>query len=406
MTDPRDSIEETETGYLVSIPIAEGFIKMAFEGVEQPKSHEIQCDLTTWQEAANLTPEPFSARLNVLSLNNREAYRRQLDDAFGKGNWTTLLNRTCGMVRAAWQSRDPSCKLEEAPESMQLKALLEPWLVSGPSVLFGQGGSAKTYLALSIALAMAAGEPFLGVMPESAVHVLYVDYEADAGTLKGRLQELKNGRGINGSDVPIHYWPARGQSLADMVLALKRKVRQSRIELVIVDSAGLAAGGEPEKADTAIRYFNALATLEVPSLTIAHETKLSDGKFPFGSIYWNTSARCTWNVKLLQEESGNVSRIGLFNRKSNNSRLSSPVGLRMEWGTLGTTIELESLDREWTNELSVRKRIQLAMYDGAKTLKELNDITGVKQDTLARTLTRYRNSNFIPVGDKKWGLLA
>lgn len=330
MSDPRDEIQETETGYLISVPVTDGTVRLAFEQVEQPKSHTLEADLTVWQESANLPPDPFSARLNIMSLSNRETYRRQLDDAFGKGGWTTILNRACGMVRHAWETRDPSCVLQDAPESMALPVLLPPFAVAGPSILFGDGGSGKTYFALAIAICVATGAPFMGE-DSRVMRTLYVDYEADAATLKGRAGELATGMGLNGDRIPLDYWPAQGVSVMDLVPSLRRKVQRDNIGLLIVDSAGLAAGGEPERAETAIRYFNALAALRVPSVTIAHQTKAGDDKYPFGSIFWHNSARCTWNVKLLQEETGNVSRLGLFNRKSNNSRLAPPIGALMRW---------------------------------------------------------------------------
>src|SRR3972149_767088 len=155
--------------------------------------------------------------------------------------------------------------------------------------------------------------------------------------------------------------------------AMLKRIRQYGIGLVIVDSIGLAVAGAPEKSEIAIPYMDALARLGVPTLSIAHVTKAEEDKFPFGSIYFHNSARNTWNVKRGQEQDEEANHMGLFHRKSNDDRKSSPWGLRITFEDGGNIIRFnrEELVEEFSEELSVSQRIRRASRGRTKPTREL-----------------------------------
>ena len=63
--------------------------------------------------------------------------------------------------------------------------------------------------------------------------------------------------------------------------------------------------------------------------TIAHCTKDSDNKKPFGSVFWHNMPRATWNFQRVQDAGEDLIHVGMFNRKSNDARLARPIGLRI-----------------------------------------------------------------------------
>src|SRR5688572_23072859 len=114
---------------------------------------------------------------------------------------------------------------------------------------------------------------------------------------RSRLSELF------GADLPLFHYLRCERPLRDEIDAIVRFVTANRIQYVIVDSVGFAAGANPESSETAIAYASAVRRLGagVGSLHLAHVTKLSedapDPKYPFGSIFWHNFARMTWYVK-------------------------------------------------------------------------------------------------------------
>lgn len=389
-----NEIEETASGYLVSLPIADGAIRLAFEQIEQAKSHQIEVDLTVWQEIAGTLTEPFSARLNILSLSARDTYRRGLDEQFGKGvrgEWTKIMNRACSMVKAAWQNRDFGQSFEEIEDPGPLSYVAKPWVLEGlPTILFGAGGSGKTTIALAVARSVARGEWLLGSHCRES-NVLYVDYEATGPTLKRRLLAM--------GEIPstLDYWPAKGIPLSDQVKALERKVQRDRIGFMVVDSAAFACGGDALKQEVATAYFNALARLGIASLTVAHVTKADEDQYPFGSVFWHNGARMTWNVKASQGD--DALHIGLFNRKANEERLLPPRGVRISFN--GTThLSHEEMFEDFEGHLGLPKRIHRLLQRRAMSTAQVSQELGAKEDTVGRTIRRMVQTGEVTEADR------
>lgn len=361
-----NEIEETASGYLVSLPVADGMIRIAFEQMEQSKSHDVQADVTIWREVPGVSTEAFSARLNILSLSGREMYRRNVDDAFGKAKWTSAINLACGMVKSAWQNKPRSIAIDDAPEKSYDTYRVDPFCVSkGPTVWFGDGGAGKTTVALALSRQLG--------------RVLYLDYEWDASEVRDRLHAMGGSNGLR-------YMSGGGVPLADQLPAVKREIAEHGIEYLIVDSAALACGGEPEKAEMAIRYFNALKALSAPSLTIAHVTKSGEDQRPFGSAFWHYAPRLTWNVKGNDETEGEL-RIGFFCRKSNVSRRPKPFGMLVEFGErIG--VEQRDLWPEFSDAQPTKVRIRELLLRGKLQRKQIAEELGISDEATRKALQR------------------
>ena len=239
--------------------------------------------------------------------------------------------------------------------------------------------------------------------------MLFLDYESTAQRIKGRLLRVLAGMGMDWNDLPFIYWPGRGRPLPEIVPALRRKILDLRPRLIIIDSAALAAGGEPEKAEIAIRYFNALSALETPSHTLGHVTKGDEDEFPFGSIFWSNSARLTWNTKIEHEDGRNVAHIGLFNRKSNEERLTAPFGVRAEFDANSVRFSREELKAGTKDRLAMPGRIRDTLRERAKSVKELAAELDVTDNAVRTYLSRISDALRVGTADDKsglWGLKA
>lgn len=383
MKEPK--IETTGAGeYTVKLPVTDGFVTFLFEEIEQRRSHEIEANIAVWEEVQGRPIEPYVGRLNILSPSAKETIRRGLDEQFGKGGWTALLNRATSMLKTTWQEQERSVSLADVTPVAAAPILFPPFFVRGSTILYGPGESGKTMWAVAMARARTVPEGVASYEWTEVGPTLYVDYEADEDTLAQRAEML------GGRPRELRYWRAGGIPFHEMLPGLKREIRQWGISYLIVDSAALACGGEPQNPEASLRYFNALGVLGLPSLTIAHVTKdQKNMDHPFGSIFWSTSARSTVLCELhLDGQDETVSHIGLFHKKSNNVRRAAPMGLRLTIN--GTaTFEQESLPEEFDERLSAASRIRKYLLGTGKAKKvDISEATGLKPNTVKVTLQR------------------
>jgi len=349
----------------------------------------------------------FCAKTNFLSLTSRETFVRHVEKILGKEiDWHGIITNVFTELKEYIENEDRSIALEDIEEQKGVEYLIDPFIVEGgPNIFFGKGGTSKTYLSLKIALSLMDVEDFLGVVPARSIPILFVDYEASAGTINRRIHSLTN------KEIPkglFRYFAAGGVPIADNIMGIKRAVKRYGIELIIIDSAALACGGRPEDAQTAVSFFNALASIGVTSLTIAHETKAETGNYPFGSVFFWNSPRNIWNVKGVQEQDDRVLEVGLFHRKANDGGLKSPVGVRVWFDPSGKVeIKKSGLPDEWNKEYTIKQRIWRALRDNPRSIAELREeFEDIKEDTLKRTLTRMKGSGKLDNIGGVWMLLS
>ena len=182
---------------------------------------------------------------------------------------------------------------------------------------------------------------------------------------------------------------------------------REHIGLVVVDSVGLACGGEPEKAESIIRYFAALRSLRIASLSVDHVAKNGDGSTPFGSVYKINLARNVWEVRASRPDDDEKLNIGLYHRKVNQGKLRTAIGVEVLFyeGTVSTNSIDVKTDTELVKALTLRVRIEQSLKTGGLSVPELAGLLEVKQDLVRNTLNRNRKS-FVKIGDNKWGLLS
>ena len=381
--------------FRVSLPVDGGWIRWDFDRISRGRGR-LEAELSVAVELPGHASEPYTANVNLLSVSGRDALRRQLESVLGDdAPWAALINTAFAKLRGAYFGSDPSRDLATVePPKLDARYRIEVRLPDGQAVVdFGHGSTGKTYVSLAEALSVATGEPLLGLSVIPA-RVLYIDYETTEAMLRFRCDRLLAGFGLSWQSGLIDYWPAKGRPFPDIAEAVREKVRRDHIGLVIIDSAAAACGGEPEKADIALSYFNALATLGVTTRTIAHCTKDSDNMKPFGSAFWHNAPRATWNFQRVQDEGEDVIHVGLFNRKTNDSRRHKPIGLCITFdGETGpVTFKREDVASvpELASRLPLKQRILAALRAGPATVAELTELLGpgAKEDSVGRIIRR------------------
>jgi hypothetical protein len=283
-------------------------------------------------------------------------------------------------------------------------------LENQPTIIFGEGGLGKSLIGLAVMLSLDHDFPLLpGTTTNPGHHGLYIDFEDQPEEQGIRARQLV-ASAIANDDIPHHYIKCEGP-LHEQAPNIKRHMVEKGVTFAILDSAGYACGGEgPEKAESAINYFRALRSLNVPSITIAHNTKDQKRHLPFGSVFWHNSARATWELMKQDSVGDNQIQLGLFNRKANSSKLSKPWAFELVFHP-DESIEINNADIQKMPDLakttSAVEQLIGFLREGAMTVQELAAETGIKDNTVRVTLTRHPQifaKAGTNLGAAKWGL--
>lgn len=420
---------EGEACFQVNIPMGDGSILLEALNMVH-KSHRLDCDLAVRMTVPGANHETFMSRTNLLSLSGRDTYRRSLDQMFGKEwDWTRRLNTATDLLRQAYLLADPAEWLDEVnPSPRQSRFRLAPFLPNRqPSIIFGDGEAGKTFTAYVCAVCLANGMAFLDHDPPDnrGTTVMVIDYETDRETAKRRILRLLKGFELEWPAKRLLYWPGRGISLAAQAEALKRKVKEWDVGLVIVDSAA-AACGEPREESAVLAYFNALASLGTTSLTIAHVTKgqHSDKFRPFGSTFWHNMARSTWFAARGSTRDPETVQVGLVNRKMSDGARAKSVSLTMEFDDsdplggiklgVGDADEVAELRNERPPPMRVMallRTMRMAAQRGSGlslerqlTLEEISDQCDLKPELCARVLAGLKSKGHAVDDKGNWSL--
>lgn len=311
-------------------------------------------------------------------------------------DWASLLEEFVQRVLRAEREGAPGvylhtlAKQDRDNETVEVNGLVLPRHY--PSIVFGDGGSAKSYLALY------AG----GMLADNGIRVALFDWEMAGEDHRDRLERLF------GNSMPKILYVRCERPLVDEVDRLRRVVEQKGIEYSIFDSVAYACKGRPEDAEVAGEYFRAVRQIGGGSLHIAHVNKseTADQK-PFGSIFWHNSARSTWYAQRAEETpDGSIIRLGLFNRKNNLGPLRQPIGFTVTFTDEQTTFRRSDVadNAELAGRLSVRQRMAALLRRGSMTAEEIAEEIEADVDTVKRTARRYKGQ-FTVIEGGRFGLL-
>jgi len=342
------------------------------------------------------------ADLNVSSARARTERARILAERANTTDvdWTGLLEDLCQSVIAAERAGQPASMLRDLArpdpgEDIEVDGIR--LLRRLPMMVFGDGGDAKSLIALYLATRLAA----------SGLRVLFADWEFAGEDHRDRLERLC------GPEMPELWYVRCERPTSPEADRLRRIVAAEHIDYLIADSVAFACDGPPEAAEVAAGYFRGLRRIGVGSLNVAHVRQENGDQKPFGSTFWHNGARSTWFVKRSSETAANdVVEVGLFNRKANTGPLARSTGWRIEFGedriTFGRIDVANVVDL--AARLSTRQRMVHVLRGGSQTMAAIAAELDVPIDTIVKTTRRGEGKVFVravgPDGIYRVGLLA
>lgn len=409
--------------YTIGIPFDSkgeggGCATFTFSEIERLRKTEenvyLKIDIRTDVGAKKKDPEDhvFSARVNLASMSAREGIIRAVNRMTKtKTDFDTIFSRAIEILNSQLDQIQAGEWIEECSDE-SVAPLFTPFIAKdSATVLFGKGGSGKTFIALRIALSISTGKPFIGYKPSEKCKILFVDYENNGGVTKDRIYKLCGDPSFNPSLEDIHgsikYLSSGGVPLQDLSNTIKAIISENGIGLVIIDSVALACGGEPEKADTAMRYFNTIASWKVATLSIAHETKSENHAYPFGSVFFWNCPRSIWNVQAEQGADENSIEVALIHRKSNDAKLrTTPIPLKIKFEESAVSMVSGDIDT-WESELSTSERIIKFLKTGGRQRYEIEEELSDRTKNAVRcSLKKLRNSGKIILVGGQNGMYA
>jgi hypothetical protein len=294
------------------------------------------------------------------------------------------------------------------PRRYLLKDLV---LAAYVTLLYGDGGVAKSLLALALAVAVAGGSgKWLGRGVESCP-VLYVDFELDAEEQARRVHQLCRGQELDTPPENLLYMSALGHAAGEAFASALEACIEHSVGLMVVDSLGPALQGDAEAARDVIGFFQKsiepLRAEGIAILIIDHQSRLQAGqsyqsKGAFGSVFKTNLARSVIQAQATERGEGTLT-VRLRQKKHNFGPLAEPFGVKLSFTEEVVSLEAVELDASELAEeatLNATDRVKLALENGPAYPWDIAEHTGLAVKTVKNVLTGLRKQEVVePTGE-------
>lgn len=357
---------------------------------------EMRVKLNTAEEFTDLLRE----RITITGGTSKAGFAKRLTDkpqlAETMAPFKEITETICNVAIDSYRAGDPFLTLAELKPPVSPGFLVDKLLpLQQATVLYGDGESGKSITALFTAIAVATGHALPHMKPiREPGSVLILDWETTWENQLVRLQKM-----CRGLDIPVPpniRYRRMSRSLPDELRPVKQEIDRLGVSLVIYDSMGMACGGEPEKADTAIRFFTTLRSLgSVTSLVIHHvswaEAEKEGIPRSYGSIFIRNQARSMWAVRRAGIAGQAYADVGYWHTKANDNIHFEAFGLHYEFGEEIITMSSVNLDN--VPSLAVHaplgERIRgILGRDGEATVKEIAEELERAETTIRGSLSK------------------
>ena len=364
------------------------------------------------KEAYSLVPTQF----NFSTETTRSKFAKQLSEKLDlKIEWHEVFDYLSQKIQELARGGEPVIELVTGEDIKPPEYLLYPLIIKNyPNVIFGDPSAAKSTIAVILAQIVMLpwhDNPLGLVAPKQRVKVLYLDWEADAETIQWQTTMLQ--RGIEGAEILSLHYRHCAQPLASDLDELTWHIGATKANMIIIDSQGLAAGGELKETQPALHFYAGLRALKVTSLILAHNSKDKETKTRsiYGNQFFTAQARNIWEVRKSQEIDSKEMDMALFHRKPPPfAGVHKPIGFKIVFDDEAAKLDIRPSDPrtvgEFLDQMSLKTRIIEELKAGAMSNKELADILDVSPNQVKARCNdlKYKNQ-VVKVGDK-WGLAS
>jgi len=328
-------------------------------------------------------------------------------------DWSEIVDQLCFGVQERARKGEAVIELSTLGDIKPPEYILYPLIVKNyPNVIFGDPSSSKSTIAVILSQVVMLpwhDNPMGLVAPRKPVRVLYLDWETDADTIQWQTTMLQ--RSIEEAEILFLNYRQCSQPLANDTEQIKLHIRDTKSDLIIIDSLGLATGGELKETQPALGFYAALRSLKTTSLILAHNSKDRESKTRsiYGNQFFSAQSRNIWEVRKNQDADSSELDIALFHRKPPPfSGLHKPLGFKIVFDNKDGIMNIHQSDPkdvgEFIEQMGWKERIKDALKDGPMTNKELCKELSTNSANIAVNLTRLSKASIVSKQDDKWVL--
>jgi hypothetical protein len=274
------------------------------------------------------------------------------------------------------------------------------------TTIFGDGGSAKSVLALSLGTAVAGGSGMWMGREVQNYPVLYCDFELDADEQRRRAYQVARGIYLDKPPHDLLYVSGLGQPASEVLMGCLDVCVREGVGMLIVDLLGIALEGDAGDARDVIRfhhdYLDPFRAASITLLVIDHQGKTQAGeryqsRRTFGSVYKENLARSVLQVEPGDRGKGLLT-VKLRQTKHNFGPKAEPFGAKLtftEEKIIVAEHPLDATELAQEHTLNASDRAMLMLKDGPAFPADIAERAEMQSGTVKNALTGLRKRGLV-----------
>ncbi len=367
-------------------------------------SDDDSCEISVYEKDRPI----YISGFKLLSISHKESLARALNKVrkMESCQWETVINQLTVKCLSKIREGESVVMLDGSKGDQRPQYLLPPLFVKNvPNIIYADRSSAKslfmTLIDIILSIPYYDNKLNLPINYDDGHRVLFLDWENDQTTTDWQKQCILRGMDLGLIDLAYLHCNI---PLAKNIAFIQSKINEIKADVIIIDSLGVAVGGNLNDSEPAITFFNALRQLPVTPLIIAHTSKDINNKRKtvYGNAFYENLSRSIWEVSKRQEPNSSELILTLYNRKCPPfANYHQPLGFKFIFNgnsTKVSTCEPESDKRE-TDEDSGKDKVYAVIelsdnpISAAEIKQSLKD--DVKSGNVDMSLARLLKENKI-----------